>query len=136
MLLRPSGTEPVVRVMVEAASQDIAQRWLDFFEKKGHTVVPSSSLVSPDPSLLFTVAGMVALVASLLITLHSIEQTFNSIWRVAAARPKVTRFLIYWTVLTLGALMAAASLALSARFLAVERAYSSFESDLRAFFGR
>ncbi|TFH99773.1 alanine--tRNA ligase [Micrococcus lylae] len=40
-------------------TQDIAQRWLDFFEKKGHTVVPSSSLVSPDPSLLFTVAGMV-----------------------------------------------------------------------------
>ena len=26
VLLRPSGTEPVVRVMVEAASQDIAQR--------------------------------------------------------------------------------------------------------------
>ncbi|XNZ01237.1 alanine--tRNA ligase [Micrococcus luteus] len=40
-------------------TQDIAQRWLDFFERKGHTVVPSSSLVSPDPSLLFTVAGMV-----------------------------------------------------------------------------
>ncbi|MCG2624636.1 alanine--tRNA ligase [Arthrobacter sp. I2-34] len=40
-------------------SHEIVRRWLDFFEKKGHHVVPSASLVSPDPSLLFTVAGMV-----------------------------------------------------------------------------
>ncbi|GLB67420.1 alanine--tRNA ligase [Arthrobacter mangrovi] len=40
-------------------SHEIVRRWLDFFEKKGHAVVPSASLVSPDPSLLFTVAGMV-----------------------------------------------------------------------------
>jgi len=38
---------------------DIRQRWLDYFESNGHTVVPSASLISPDPSLLFTVAGMV-----------------------------------------------------------------------------
>ncbi|MFI5086456.1 MAG: alanine--tRNA ligase-related protein, partial [Actinomycetales bacterium] len=40
-------------------SQEIARRWLEFFAAKGHTVVPSASLVSSDPSLLFTVAGMV-----------------------------------------------------------------------------
>ena len=38
---------------------DIRQRWLTFFADKGHTVVPSASLVSDDPTLLFTVAGMV-----------------------------------------------------------------------------
>ncbi|MHB1171674.1 MAG: alanine--tRNA ligase [Lacisediminihabitans sp.] len=38
---------------------DIRQRWLDFFAERGHTVVPSASLVSDDPTLLFTVAGMV-----------------------------------------------------------------------------
>ncbi|WP_341974718.1 alanine--tRNA ligase [Microbacterium sp. LTA6] len=38
---------------------EIAQRYLDFFEKNDHVIVPSASLVSDDPSLLFTVAGMV-----------------------------------------------------------------------------
>ncbi|ALO66835.1 alanine--tRNA ligase [Arthrobacter alpinus] len=40
-------------------SHDIARRWVDFFASKSHTPVPSASLVSSDPSLLFTVAGMV-----------------------------------------------------------------------------
>ncbi|WP_312916104.1 YihY family inner membrane protein [Stenotrophomonas sp.] len=66
-----------------------------------------------------TAAGFIALVASLLITLNSVEQTFNRIWRVASARPKLTRFLVYWTVLTLGAMLAAASLAVSAKVLSL-----------------
>ncbi|MGE8280127.1 MAG: YihY family inner membrane protein [Stenotrophomonas sp.] len=66
-----------------------------------------------------TAAGFIALVVSLLITLNSVEQTFNRIWRVASARPKLTRFLVYWTVLTLGALLAAASLAVSAKVLSL-----------------
>ncbi|MCF7221879.1 YihY family inner membrane protein [Marilutibacter chinensis] len=66
-----------------------------------------------------TAAGVIALVVSLLITLNGIEATFNRIWRVQSARPQLTRFMIYWTVLTLGAMLAAASLALSARFFAL-----------------
>jgi len=38
---------------------EIRRRFLEHFAGRGHTVVPSASLVSPDPSLLFTVAGMV-----------------------------------------------------------------------------
>jgi alanyl-tRNA synthetase len=40
-------------------SHEITRRWIDYFVSKGHTAVPSASLVSSDPSLLFTVAGMV-----------------------------------------------------------------------------
>ncbi|MEJ2747991.1 MAG: alanine--tRNA ligase-related protein, partial [Anaerolineae bacterium] len=39
---------------------EIRKRYLDFFEKHGHRVVRSSSLVpQDDPTLLFTNAGMV-----------------------------------------------------------------------------
>ena len=40
-------------------TSQIRSRFLDFFEKNGHTVVPSASLVSPDPTLLLVNAGMV-----------------------------------------------------------------------------
>ena len=66
-----------------------------------------------------TVTGALALIVSLLVTLSSVEAVFNRIWRVPTARPRLGRFLVYWTVLTLGALVAAASLALSTRFFAL-----------------
>lgn len=40
-------------------TSEIRQRWLDYFVANDHVERPSVSLISPDPSLLFTVAGMV-----------------------------------------------------------------------------
>ncbi|GAA1238486.1 alanine--tRNA ligase [Kitasatospora nipponensis] len=40
-------------------SAEIRRRWLRFFEERGHTVVPSASLVADDPTLLLVNAGMV-----------------------------------------------------------------------------
>jgi len=39
-------------------SAEIRQSFLDFFKSKGHTIVPSSSLMPDSPGLLFTNAGM------------------------------------------------------------------------------
>lgn len=38
---------------------EIRKRWLDYFAKHDHRIDESVSLISPDPSILFTIAGMV-----------------------------------------------------------------------------
>ena len=48
-------------------SEEIRNRFLRFFEKRGHSIIPSASLVPEnDPSVLFTTAGMHPLVPYLL----------------------------------------------------------------------
>lgn len=71
-------------------------------------VLQAASGVSGLPML--ALAG-VALAA--VLTLSGIESTFNRIWRVEIERPPLIRFLVYWTVLTLGILLAIGSVALS-----------------------
>jgi alanyl-tRNA synthetase len=39
-------------------SSELRTKFLEFFEKRAHKIVPSSSLLSTDPSVLFTTAGM------------------------------------------------------------------------------
>jgi alanyl-tRNA synthetase len=51
--------------------EEIRKRFLGFFEKRGHSVIPSASLVPEnDPSVLFTTAGMQPLVPYLLGQTH------------------------------------------------------------------
>ncbi len=45
--------------MKAISSEEIRRKFLDFFQSKGHRILPSSSLIPDDPQLLFTVAGMV-----------------------------------------------------------------------------
>lgn len=40
------------------SGSEIRSRFLSFFEKKGHKMLPSSSLVPEDPTVLLTIAGM------------------------------------------------------------------------------
>ncbi len=52
-------------------SNEIRKRYLEFFKKRGHAVIPSASLIPEnDPSSLFTTAGMQPLVPYLLGAKH------------------------------------------------------------------
>ena len=52
-------------------SDEIRSRFLKFFEKRGHKIIPSASLVPEnDPSVLFTTAGMHPLISYLLGEQH------------------------------------------------------------------
>jgi len=48
-------------------ANELRQKYLDFFKSKGHSIIPSASLVPDnDPSVLFTTAGMHPLVPYLM----------------------------------------------------------------------
>ena len=51
-------------------SSELRQKFLDFFEKRGHKVIPSASLIPKDSTVLFTTAGMQPLVPFLLGQKH------------------------------------------------------------------
>lgn len=52
-------------------SGELKQKFLDFFKKKGHAIIPSTSLIPEnDPTVLFTTAGMHPLVPYLLGEKH------------------------------------------------------------------
>ncbi|MEK7482094.1 MAG: alanine--tRNA ligase [Patescibacteria group bacterium] len=40
------------------SSEEIRRKFFEFFQKRGHKIVPSSSLIPDDPSVLLTTAGM------------------------------------------------------------------------------
>ena len=51
-------------------SSELRQKFLEFFEKRGHKVIPSASLIPKDSTVLFTTAGMQPLVPYLLGEKH------------------------------------------------------------------
>jgi membrane protein len=66
-----------------------------------------------------TGAGIAALIATALIMMASVEETFNRIFRAPARRRRLARFVVYWTVLTLGPILLAASLAATSYLLSL-----------------
>ena len=60
-----------------------------------------------------TALGTAALAVTAFMTMFTIEQAFNSIWRVSRRRPVAQRILVYWAVLTLGPILIGASLSIT-----------------------
>ena len=57
--------------MIKITSRFLREKFLEFFEKRGHAVIKSASLIPEnDPSVLFTTAGMHPLIPYLLSLIH------------------------------------------------------------------
>ncbi|MES2363386.1 MAG: YihY family inner membrane protein [Pseudomonadota bacterium] len=59
------------------------------------------------------VAGLALLLGTAIALILTIDHTLNGIWRVKKTRPLAQRVLIYWSAITLGPLLLAASLAVT-----------------------
>lgn len=81
-----------------------------------------------------TTIGVLVLVFSAIALMMSIEDAFNRIWRVKTHRAPISRFVIYWTALSLGPLLLVSAIAVSSYLFAlpfIDAAASQFSLKAR-----
>ncbi|TCV93552.1 tRNA-processing RNAse BN [Biostraticola tofi] len=86
------------------ATGDVIQRYLEQF------ILNSSRM---------TAVGTCGLIVTALLLIYSVDSVLNIIWRSKKKRPVVISFAVYWMVLTLGPLLAGASMVVSSYLLSL-----------------
>ena len=87
------------------ATGDVIQRYIEQF------VANSSKM---------TAVGACGLIVTSLLLMYAIDSALNTIWRSKRVRPKVYSFAVYWMILTLGPVLAGASLVISSYLLSLQ----------------
>jgi membrane protein len=88
----------------------------NFLPESGEQIVPYINTFLDSVSGL-TLPGTITLILTALLLMVRIEVAFNRIWRVDRNRTLTNRIVMYWAILTLGPLLIAAAVALSAEQL-------------------
>lgn len=71
-----------------------------------------------------TAFGLVFLAVTAMLMMITIDNAFNTIWRVSKPRPLMKRVLVYWAVITLAPLLIGASLSLTSWLVGLSIGYA------------
>lgn len=71
-----------------------------------------------------TTVGLVFLAITAMLMMVTIDNAFNTIWRVSKPRPWIKRILVYWAVITLAPLLIGASLSLTSWLVGLSIGYA------------
>ncbi|MDD2720384.1 MAG: YihY family inner membrane protein [Gallionella sp.] len=71
-----------------------------------------------------SMVGFVVLVATAMLLIQTIDQAFNTIWRVTRKRAILKRWVVYWVVLTLAPVLVGASLSLTSWLVGLSMGYA------------
>jgi membrane protein len=77
---------------------EVVQKYLEQFSQKAARL---------------TTVGVLFLFVTALMVMDTIDQTLNDIWRIKVKRRRISSFMVYWAVLTLGPLLVGLSLAIT-----------------------
>jgi membrane protein len=97
----------------------------NFLPDTGQQIVPYINGFLDSVSSL-TLPGTLVLIVTALLLMVRIEVAFNRVWRVDRNRTLTNRIVMYWAALTLGPLLIAAAVALSAQQLFGESGFFGF----------
>jgi membrane protein len=70
------------------------------------------------------VLGVIFLTVTAMLMMQTIDQAFNTIWRVTRPRPMFKRMVVYWAVLTLAPVLVGASLSLTSWLVGLSMGYA------------
>lgn len=70
-----------------------------------------------------TAAGLAGLMVTAVLTMLTVEDALNTIWRVKQKRRLPQRVLVFWAVLTLGPVLIGASLSISSYLISISAGY-------------
>ena len=87
--------------------------------EKQETIRQTLFSLATDTTRLSAAMSVFLLVTSLML-MFTVEKTFNRIWGVKTPRPLLSRFIIFWTVLTIGPILLLSSIAISSYFFSLE----------------
>jgi membrane protein len=86
------------------ASGEVLQQYLQQFSQKASQL---------------TGAGFLFLIVVALGLMANINQAFNTIWRVKTKRSPISRFIVYWSILSLGPLLIGLSMAVTSYLVSI-----------------
>ena len=71
-----------------------------------------------------SVVGFLFLAVTAMLLMQTIDQAFNTIWRVTRSRPMIKRWVVYWVALTLAPVLVGASLSLTSWLVGLSMGYA------------
>ncbi|MDD4928773.1 MAG: YihY family inner membrane protein [Gallionella sp.] len=95
-------------LMPETAGKVIAHYMEEFAESAGR----------------LSALGVLFLAVTAMLMMLTIDQAFNTIWRVSRSRPMLKRLIVYWAVLTLAPILVGASLSLTSWLVGLSLGYA------------
>ncbi len=72
-----------------------------------------------DKTTALSVFGIIGLLLTVTALLNTVEEAFNDIWRISRSRPWLSKFIIFWSTLTLAPILIGASLTITSYFAAL-----------------
>lgn len=109
------GDLPVFKEISETIQEFVFNNFVPTF---GQTVREHLIEFSVKASQL-TITGIIALIIIALFMMATIDSALNDIWNVLSRRSAISRFLIYWAVLTIGPILVSVSLYSTSYLLAL-----------------
>ena len=102
--IRAQIQQTVYSNLLPSSSSQVTQYLNDFAEKSAN----------------LTAIGVIFLFITTVMTLSTIAQSFNQVWRVKRPRGGVVGFMRYWTIISLGPILLGAAFALSSTLTSIE----------------